>query len=373
MNRTTILPLLTAWSLCPFSARAQVAVDTPEVQSDRRVTFRLHAPNAKTVTVNLMGRQAEPMTKGEMGVWSGTVGPLAPELYSYTYSVDGAMIIDPQNFKVKKWTIMNSLVEVSGDTPRLHELRRVPHGTVHQHWYFSTAVNTNRSVLIYTPPGYDPRAEKRYPVLFLLHGFGEDESAWTEVGRAHLIADNLLAQGRIQPLVIAMPNGHPLSPKGVPWKDYDPRNQALLDKEIGQDLLPLLSQDYRVLGRPQDRAIAGLSLGGGQALGIGLQRRDTFNWVGAFSAAELKDGDLSTEFLDQTFALLVAETAAKKGTLQLLWLGCGRDDFQLPLNNQLVAWLEARKIPHTFWQTEGRHDWDVWRRDLAEFLPLLFQ
>jgi enterochelin esterase family protein len=233
--------------------------------------------------------------------------------------------------------------------------------------------SANRSVFIYTPPGYDPRAEKRYPVLFLLHGFGEDESAWTEVGRAHLIADNLLAEGRIQPMIIAMPNGHPLPPKGVPWKDYAPRNQALLDREIRQDLLPSLSRDYRVLERPPDRAIAGLSLGGGQALGIGLQGRDTFDWVGAFSAAELKDGDLSTEFLDQTFARLVSETAAKKGTLRLLWLGCGRDDFQLSLNNQLVAWLEARKIPHTFWRTEGRHEWDVWRRDLAEFLPLLFK
>ncbi len=367
MNRSLFkLALFAAIVSSPCFVCAQARSDSPAVHPDRTITFRLQAPTAESVKLNGLG--SPQLTKGSNGVWSVTVGPLEPEIYSYTFNVDGTTMIDPHNRYVKKWFNLESLVEVPGNPPLPHELQNVPHGTVHQHHYFSRAVGGLQPVYVYTPPGYDPRADKAYPVLFLLHGFGDDESAWTAVGRAHYIADNLLANGQIKPMLIVMPNGHPVPvQQGQRFEDYSGKNCDLLESEIAGDLLPLVEKEYRASRSASDRAIVGLSMGGGQSLGIGLSRLDLFEWVGGFSSAA-PDQDLEKKFA----RLIATDDTSRRTNLRLLWIGCGEKDFLLKRNQAFIAWLKKENIPHTFHLSAGGHEWPVWRKYLAEFLPLLF-
>ena len=347
--------------------RSQIV--SPEVHPDRKVTFRLLAPNAEKVLVKgLVGQDAQPMQKGDRGIWEVTVGPLVPELHSYVFEVDGADLLDPSNRMVKKWLTCQNMVEVPGTPPLLHEQQSVPHGVVHHHLYPSKSADRQRGVYVYTPPGYDREHPDGYPLLVLLHGFGDDESAWLEVGRAHYIADNLLAAGTIQPLVIAMPYGHPL-PIERPRtfrNDYASRNIDAMDQDLQRDLMPLLERTYPITDSRMKRAIAGLSMGGGQSLTIGLRHLDQFAWIAGFSSAT-PSGDL-----DQQFSHLVEDVARTNERLGLLWIGCGKDDFLIDRNRDFTTWLSDKGIDHTYRLTDGGHDWTVWRKYLAELLPLLF-
>jgi enterochelin esterase family protein len=342
---------------------------SPEVHADRTVTFRLRAPNASDVRLQgIAGLAPQLMAKNTDGVWEVTTAALEPELYSYTFDVDGAATIDPHNRNVKKWLSLNSQVLVPGDPPLLHEQQKVPHCTVHQHVYNSTATGTERGVYVYTPPGYSSGREERYPLVVLLHGYGDDESAWIEVGCAHWIADNLLSQGKIEPLVIAMPYGHPLPiERKSRFDDYAARNIQAMEKDLLQDLLPYLNNEYRLKDGAEQRAIVGLSMGGGQSLATGLGHLDDFAWVGGFSSAAPQDD------LDRVFADLLEDVSATNARLKLLWVGCGKDDFLLERNRQFTQWLSDKDLRHTYRLTEGGHDWIVWRKYLAEFLTLLFR
>ncbi len=317
----------------------------------------------------LVGQEPQPMQKGDRGIWKITLGPLQPELHSYVFEVDGAQLLDPSNRHVKKWLTCENMVEVPGTPPLLHEQQRVPHGVVHHHIYDSRSAGRERGVYVYTPPGYDARRTSGYPVLVLMHGFGDDESAWLEVGRANFIADNLLAAGKIAPLIIAMPYGHPL-PLERPQTfrdDYASRNIHALEQDLLIDLLPLLQRNYHVTDSREQRAIAGLSMGGGQSLVIGLQHLNQFAWVGGFSSATPQ------QELEQQFSALLQDVNQANELLKLLWIGCGEDDFLLDRNEAFTAWLSEKGIRHTYRLTDGGHDWIVWRKYLAEFLPLLFR
>jgi enterochelin esterase-like enzyme len=342
---------------------------SPEVHADRTVTFRLEAPQAGKVLVQgLAGVEPQALVKNASGVWEVTLGPLAPELYSYKFSVDGVEVTDPHNRHVKKWLTVESLVEVPGDPPLPHQQQRVPHGVVHHHTYYSKTTDGERGVYVYTPPSYGADAADHYPLLVLMHGYGDDESAWLEVGRAHWIVDNLIAQGKVVPMVIAMPYGHPLplAKKGT-FDDYATRNEAAMEKDLLQDLLPLLESQYRLKDDRLQRAIVGLSMGGGQSLTIGLKNLDRFAWVGGFSSAPPR-GEVDKQFAD-----LLQDVSATNGQLKLLWIGCGKDDFLLERNEKFHTWLSEKKINHQYRLTDGGHDWMVWRKYLAEFLPPLFR
>jgi enterochelin esterase family protein len=342
---------------------------SPEVHVDRRVTFRLRAPDATEVRLEgIAGLESQAMSKDAEGIWELTVGPLPPELYSYGFEVDGAAMIDPHNRNVKKWLSLNSMVLVPGDPPLLHEQQKVPHGVVHHHMYSSNTTGTDRGVYVYTPPGYSSNTTQRYPLLLLLHGYGDDESAWLEVGCARRIADNLLSHGKIEPLVIAMPYGHPLPiERKSKFDEYASRNAVAMEQDLLEDLLPHLANEYRLKDGREHTAIVGLSMGGGQALAIGLGHLDRFAWVGGFSSAA-PQGDL-----DRRFADLVDDVSATNTRLKLLWIGCGKEDFLIERNQRFTTWLNDNGIRHTYRLTEGGHDWIVWRKYLAEFLPLLFR
>ena len=349
--------------VCPrLQAQRGPTVVSPEVQQDRRVTFRLRAPDAKAVGLNVQFAQGtQAMTKDENGLWHVTVGPAEPEIYEYNFIVDGLQVADPANSWLKFWGgTAKNLVLVPGDPPMFFEQQRVPHGTVHVHKYASKSLGATRGLYIYTPPGYEENLQIKYPVLYLLHGMGDTEDAWTVVGRANLIVDNLLAANKTKPLVIVMPYGHtPSAPPDMRSLD----NYAGFEKDLVEDVIPYIQKCYRVSTEQKDRAIAGLSMGGGQALTVGLGNLDLFGWLGAYSSAVPRD---------QSLDKLLAEPKAINDKLQLFWIGCGRSDFLFQANQKLLERLNAEEIKHVAHITDGAHEWRLWRIYLNEFVPLLF-
>lgn len=306
------------------------------------------------------------MTKSPEGVWTATVSDLPPDIYSYTFNVDGVSMLDPRNTYVKRWITSQSAVEVTGLQPTIYAKLPVPHGTLHRHWYESKAAGRELGLTVYTPPEYDPRARKRYPVIVLCHGTGDDEMSWVDIGRAHLTADNLIAQGKMKPAVIVMPYGHPIPHPLVTPDSYRNENIAAMSQEVLTEILPFVEQHYSVSRKPDDRAIAGLSMGGGHALSIGLAHPEVFHWVGGFSASPPR-GDLAPYF--SPWAKSVKD---KKNAPRLLWLAIGREDSLLPNNEAATAWLTQAGVPFQWKLTDGGHEWTLWREWWAEFAALLF-
>ncbi len=340
---------------------------SPEVLPNRSVTFRVHAPRADSVFVKgieALGRTA--MSRGERGVWSVTVGPLEPDLYSYVFEVDGADVVDRHNRDLKSWFFLESLVEIPGDPPLIHEQQLVPHGSVTHHIYVSKSAGHERGVFVYTPPEYDANRRDGYPTLVLLHGFGDDEGAWLNVGRAHFIADNLLAAGKIVPMVIVMPYGHPEALSRRFTDDYRFRNEAKMERDVVEDLLPFIHQQYNVSSNRYDRAVAGLSMGGGQSIHIGLNNLDTFAWIGAFSAVT------PVENLHATYGFITDDLQRTNEQIRLLWIACGRDDYLVERNETFRSWLDKNGVTNTYLFTEGAHTWFVWRDYLSAFVQSIF-
>jgi len=345
-----------------LQAQRGPAVVSPQVEPDHKVTFRLMAPKAQAVGLSVQFAQGtQAMTKGQNGLWQVTVGPAEPEIYEYNFVVDGLQVADPANSWLKFWGgTAKNLVLVPGEPPMCFEEQRVPHGTVHIHKYASKSLSTTRGLYVYTPPGYEENLQAKYPVLYLLHGMGDTESTWTIVGRANLIVDNLLAANKAKPLIIVMPYGH--TPSAPP----DMRslgNYAAFEKDLIEDVIPYIQKCYRVSTEQKDRAIAGLSMGGGQALTLGLGHLDLFGWLGAYSSAVPRD---------QSIDKLLAEPKTINGKLQLFWIGCGRSDFLFQANQKFFEQLNAKQIKHVAHITDGAHEWRLWRLYLNEFVPLLF-
>lgn len=336
-----------------------LAQASPEVHADGRVTFRLRAPGARAVKV-LAGelKLNQAMEKDEKGVWSLTIGPVEPGIYDYAFDIDGLRVADPGGDHVfGNRRGARGYLDVPGPT-RIDQARDVPRGAVTAHWY-----GRGRRLHVYTPPGYE-KGGASYPALYLLHGSGDNDAHWTLLGQAHVIADNLIAEGRAVPMVIVMTDGH------VPIQDVegeDPqerrrRASTAYERDLLDRVLPLIESRYRV--KPE-RGIVGLSMGGGQSLGVGLRNLGTFAYVGGFSSA--------TRGWDKGVPGMKGDAAACNEKLKLLWIQIGKEDFLLKDNQSFVAWLKASGIRHHYAETDGAHAWGVWRRYLAEFLPLLFR
>ncbi len=352
-----------------------------EVQADHTVLFRLRAPNATSVKLNgdfLTAPPAEPgqpprsaardMAKDENGVWTITVGPLHPAVYNYTFNVDGVSGVDPANPMVKLGDRSSeSMFEVPGDKPELWDIQSTPHGTVHINWYHSATVKAPRSIYVYTPPGYE-EGKSKLPALYLLHGSGDTEAGWVDVGRANLILDNLIAAGKAKPMIVVMPYGRPLPDVMlIPSAGRGPANaDDLFGNDLLEDVIPYVEKLYRVSAKPDDRAIAGLSMGGGQALRIGLAHLDTFHAVGAFSAAARGNPE-------EAFRDFFAEPAAANKKLKVFFIACGKADGLFPSSEALHEALEKHQIKHQFAPSEEGHVWRNWRNYLAELTPQLFR
>jgi len=343
--------------------RGNPPVYSPEVQPDRSVVFRIRAPKANEVKASgEWGGAAVVLAKDAEGVWSGTAGPLAPELYGYSFEVDGLRVPDPGNPSVKPMrSPTTSVLEISGTPPLLHELRDVPHGAVAIHSYYSEALSLWRRAHVYTPPGY-ARGTDSYPVLYLCHGAGDNDATWSSLGRAGVILDNLLAEQKVRPMIVVMPDGHPLAGRitGVPGPDMMRKNVEAFTEDILKEVIPLVEREYRTLNQRQSRAVAGLSMGGGHAVDLGLNHPELFNYVGAFSAFVADSGSARFKFFE----------AADKPAL--IWTACGKDDFLLDNAKQLSENFKKNSVRHELLITEGNHSWPVWRKYLAQFAPLLF-
>jgi enterochelin esterase-like enzyme len=373
MRILVCLMAVAAWAQPPQASQQPPAppVKSPEVQADRSVTFRLRAPNAKEVMLTREGAQRVPMQKDEQGIWSVRTEPLEPDFYGYAFVVDGVAMLDPNNslFKPNLLNVQNA-VHVPGPASLAWEVNDVPHGQVHRHFYKSAIIGDNRDFYVYTPPGYDPAAKRLYPVLYLLHGYSDDASGWTSVGYANVILDNLIAQGKAKPMLIVMTLGYGapelvtrggpgLREPGLRQKNYDRYRDALFN-----EVMPQVETAYRVAKDRNMRAIAGLSMGGAESLYVGLNALDRFAWIGSFSAGGQAD-DYGT-----TFPNLDA-SASKK--IRLLWIACGTEDRLIEPNRKFREWLKAKGVELTGIETPGMHTWMVWRRNLANFAPLLFR
>lgn len=359
-----------AWAQAPQRERPiGDTLQSPEVAADHRVTFRIYAPKASEVTLtgDWLGTTPAPkLTRDERGVWSLTVGPMEPSIYIYSFNVDGVAMADPVNPRMKlRARTSGSLVEVKDDAPAFWEARDVPHGTVEINWEKSKAIGgETRAIWIYTPPGY-AQTTRRYPVLYLLHGSNDTAAGWTTAGNANFVLDNLLAEKRAAPMIVVMPFGH-ATPFGVPVPQGGMTNDALFEEYLLKDVIPTVEARYRVSPGRENRAIAGLSMGGGQSLRIGLGNVELFSGVASFSGAV--PGDFETRF-----AGLLKDAKGTNAKIKTLWIGCGRQDSLFGRSKGLSDLLTKYQVRHVFFPTDGVHNYTVWRKYLAEFAPLLFR
>ena len=408
LRRLAVAAVATGCLVAPLAAQppapagrgaAQAAVPTvvsPDVSSDRRVTFRVLAPNAEAVELRspgdipgVGGRGVAPpqLTKGADGVWERTVGPLPAGAYRYVFAVNGVTVVDSRNPNTSETnTTVYSLAVVPGSD--VFDTKNVPHGAVASVHYNSTALGGIRRMHVYTPPGYESGRD-RYPVLYLLHGAGDVDESWSTVGRAGFILDNLIAANKARPMIVVMPAGHvngagaalgahvPAAAQGTPGIGPGPDPFA---NDFLADLVPYIETNYRVLTDRQSRAIAGLSMGGNQTLNIAIPHLEKFAYIGVFSsgiisggrgAAPPQSGPFAQVWEQQNLAAL--DNAAAKRDLKLLWFSTGKEDFLIDTTKNTVELLKKHGFRPVFIESEGAHTWLNWRDYLSVFAPQLFQ
>jgi enterochelin esterase family protein len=367
-----LLALAALLAACTASAQ-QPALNSHEVNPDRSVTFRYYAPGAQKVTVALDYDHHEiAMAKGADGVWTLRTGPLKPELHMYGLAVDGTAIYDPLNPSVDSGFVFKTNTVAVPGAAQPWDMADVPHGVVHHHVYRSSAIlglpGGMEDYYVYTPPGYDGAGASRYPVLYLLHGWSAVAQSWISAGQANLILDNLIAQHLAVPMIVVMPQGYGdmsfvlggLSQLGS--ESNLSNNAGRFSSALLSEILPQVEAAYRVQADRDGRAVAGLSMGGGQSLVIGLNHPDMFAWVGSFSGAVLYANN------DVPFP-----NVGKAPGPRLLWVACGTGDDLIANNRKFVAWLMSKGVHPTAVETPGIHNWPVWRDNLVHFVPLLFR
>ncbi|MEZ5071311.1 MAG: alpha/beta hydrolase-fold protein [Bacteroidales bacterium] len=344
--------------------------ESPVVAKDLTVTFKVHSANAQTVALwgswMNYGESAE-LTKGAEDVWSLTVGPLEPTMYHYNLFIDGVSVIDPKNaHALRDGVRYASLLMVPGEGSKLFEINEVPHGTLSKVWYESPTLELYRRMYVYTPPGYADSNEK-YPVLYLLHGGGGDEDAWTALGRANDILDNLIARGAAKPMIIVMTNGNAFQTSSLRTAPNAPeitretymQYAGRFENSLVKDVIPYMDAHYRVKTGKENRAVAGLSMGGMHTITASTEFPTTFGYIGVFSSGIFQpDESLEAKF-----------KALKADGIQKYWVACGKDDFVMESNKRLLEMLDKTGIEHTYYESGGGHTWANWRAYLSMFAP----
>lgn len=367
-------------------AQAPAPLASPDVLDDGRVTFRLRAPNAREVILNLSGSERAAMAKGSDGIWSITTKALEPDVYPYSFLVDGQSIVDPSNpdGKPSLSTAGQSLVHVPGPKTVPWEPRDVPHGVVHHHVLKSRNVGDDTDYWVYTPPGWQPSARSKYPVLYLLHGMTEEARAWTTAGRADVILDNLIADGKAKPMIVVNPLGYGLPRKQLtgPATMRSETSRVRFTQMLLEEIMPEVEKAYGASTDREMRAIAGLSMGGAETLFIGLNHLELFAYVAGLSSAltEYTVGPVGSSasepsaVTDATFAKAFPRLdSAINQRLRGLWVACGTEDGLIKVNRDFKAWLGGKGIRFSSIETPGAHTWMVWKRNLADLAPQLFQ
>ncbi len=393
------------------------AVRSPEVSPDGKVTFRLRAPNAKEVFVTGVGQRLA-MEKNDQGVWTATTDVLKPDIYAYSFSVDGATFNDPGNprFKTAYGSAGQSEVIVPGPGPvSWAPGKDLPRGAVTRHFYHSAVAGDDRDFWVYTPASYDPKRKEAYPTLYLLHGLGDDSNSWIESGAANVILDNLIAQGKAKPMVMVNPLGYGVA--GGPATAMGETMIPSYARTILEEVMPQVEKAYNVSKDRNERAIAGLSMGGAESTFVGLNHLDKFAWIASFSGAYVmwpratpaggaaaaagrgaapgappaaptpgapsaaggrggagggRGGQtVDTATIDKTFPSLDAKANSQ---IRMLWIVCGADDGLLGVNHSFEEWLKSKNVKFTSLEVPGMaHVWPLWRQNLTDMAPMLFQ
>ena len=359
---------LNAQELANFDFGGRKPIVSPEVQNDS-VTFRLKADYATVVKLytSWLGYQnIVDLTRGEGNVWSVTLPAPSPEIYTYNFIVDGTSVNDPSNVLVQRdGTRYLSMLLIDGELSENYKEAN-QRGSVTHMWYDSEILGINRRLTVYTPYGYEANKKAKYPVLYLLHGAGGDEEAWTSMGRAAQILDNLIEKGLAKPMIVVMPNGNPNQQAAVTLNlptskmNYrDPANANAYVRSLCEEIVPFIEKNFRAIPKPESRAIAGLSMGGGHTIAASTLYPQLFDYICPLSAA----GNMTVE----------QAQALKKAGVKLYWIGCGREDFLFEGNNKLDAELTEAGLEHTYYVNGGGHVWFNWRQYLNIFAQLLFK
>ena len=376
-----------AW-LMPLSALAQQALGggskivSPEIHENNTVTFRLRAPKAVKVQVtgDFLTQGSADLVENKNGVWEYTTpAPLAPELYGYTFLVDGLKINDPSNvYMIRDVNTITNVFIIGGERADLYKVNDVPHGTVSKVWYDSPSLGMDRRLTVYTPAGYETSG-KRYPVFYLLHGMGGDENAWSELGRATQILDNLIAQGKAEPMILVMTNGNAAleAAPGESSLGWEAQPSFQLPKTMEgsfethfPEVVKFVDKHYRTKSGKKNRAIAGLSMGGFHSLHISKQYPDMFDYVGLFSAAIFPGKNVESPVYENMEGKLAMQFAKRPA---LYWIAIGKTDFLYKANEEYRKLLDAKGYPYEYFENEDGHIWRNWRIYLSEFAPKLFK
>lgn len=365
-------------------------VVSPEIHDNNTVTFRFKAP--KAVRVQLTGdflpvqKNAKfeapgivDLKEGQEGVWEYTTPePLKPELYSYSFIVDGLRMNDPANvYLIRDVSTLTNVFIIGGDRADFYKVNPVPHGTVSRIWYDSPALGLERRMTVYTPAGYETSG-KRYPVLYLLHGMGGDEEAWISLGRTAQILDNLIAQGKAKPMIVVMPNGNASqeaapgeSSRGmVPPTMQLPKIMEGSYEQAFPEIVKFIDKNYRTIKSKSGRAIAGLSMGGFHSLHISKQYPDMFNYIGLFSAAIMPNKEVSSPIYENMEGKLKVQFDKNPA---LYWIAIGKTDFLYKANEEYRKLLDEKGYKYTYYESDEGHIWKNWRIYLTEFVPMLFR
>ncbi|MFC2123611.1 alpha/beta hydrolase-fold protein [Bacteroidota bacterium] len=359
-------------AVCFITATHAQLMRGREIHEDRTVTFRIKAPDAKEVKVinksdeAALGAAEYTLVKGVDGIWSVTTNPCRPGFHYYFISIDGYEFSDPESQAYFGWGRWSSGLEIPDDNLDFYSQKDVPHGEVRYHWYQSETTGKLRKCLIYTPPGYDNDVEKRYPVLFLQHGAGESELGWTMQGKVNIILDNLIAEKKAAPMIIVMDNGYAAAPGSE--NSHRPRGEDNRFTDLVlNELVPMIDENYRTITDRENRAIAGLSMGSGQAMRIGMTNTDMFASVGAFSGG-MRRVDINTSFNG-----VFKDPEKFNKEMNLFWFGCGELDRGFESASAAHKVFEKAGINHVWYPGPGSHEWQVWRHHVYEFAQLLFK
>lgn len=369
-------------------------IKSPEINPDNSVTFRLRAPKAVKVQVtgDFLPTQKIETPFGTFdgpgfadliekdGVWEFTSAPLAPELYSYSFVVDGLMMRDPSNvYMIRDVASVTNVFIIGGGRADLYKVNDVPHGSVTRVWYESPSLKMNRRLTVYTPAGYEQNKSKKYPVFYLLHGAGGDEEAWIALGRTAQILDNLIAQGKAEPMIVVMTNGN-AGEQAAPGESVEGferipgmQQRGMMDGAFEMsfpDVVKFVESNWRVYKDKKHRAIAGLSMGGYHSMHISKYYPDMFNYVGLFSAAIMPGKDAESPVYQNIEEQLAAQFAKKPA---LYWIAIGDKDFLYQANNEYRALLDSKGYEYEYYETGEGHIWKNWRIYLTEFVPMLFK
>lgn len=354
---------------------------SPQVHADKKITFRYLAPAAKAVLLggSQFGAAQAPMTKDSLGIWSVIVGPVKPDIYPYSFVVDGITVMDPANadyFPNERFKA--SLVDVPGDVSLIHSMRDVPHGSV-TYEYYSSVEGSTGSLVVYTPPGYDQSASKKYPVYYLISGTTDTEETFFKVGHVNLILDNLIASGEAVPMIVVMPYGNPMAriaeqtggskPADIVSRDGDDaiRRSKLFEKDLVSNVIPHIEKGYRTINNKLNRAIGGFSRGGGQTLRTAFGNMDKFSWICCYSAY------LSTPEMESSFKNVYENAAGTNKETKLLWVSVGSEDFLYKSTVEFIDFLKSKNVNLKTLITPGGHTWMNVKDYLAKTLPLLFR